>query len=106
MWKVLVALIVGLLAISPLLIGMATNGPLGGKYITENNYRHFSPYERPTKYAFVNDLMLYLNRIAEIIVTIGAFFVFIMSVLEYWKFDKMYKLEQQHGHGYGGGGKH
>ncbi|RLI89563.1 MAG: hypothetical protein DRO98_00780 [Archaeoglobales archaeon] len=102
MWKVLVALIVGLLAVSPLLIGIATVGPLGGKYITENNYRHFSPYERSTVYALVNDIMLYLNRILEILITIGAFFVFIMTVLEYWKFDKMYKLEQQHH----GGGKH
>jgi len=96
MWKGLVALIVALLAISPLLISMATYGPMGGKYITENNYRHFSPYERPEKYALVNDLMMYLNRIAEILVSIGAFFVFIMTLLEYWKFDKMYKLEQKH----------
>ncbi|AEA47255.1 hypothetical protein [Archaeoglobus veneficus] len=102
MWKSLVALIVGLLAISPLLLSMASYGPMGGKYITDNNYRHFSPYERSAKYTLVNDVMLYLNKIAELLLVIGAFFVFIMTVLEYWKFDKMYKLEQQHH----GGGRH
>jgi hypothetical protein len=95
----LIALAVALLAISPLFIGMVIFGPIGGTYITENNYRHFPPYERPEKYAFTDELVKYLNRVLQPLLVIGAFFVFVMSVAEYYKFYKMFKLEEEHMHG-------
>lgn len=96
MIKGLVALAIGLLAISPLFVGMATTGVMGGSYITDNNFRHFPPKERPDSYAFMEEVNLYANEILQVLLVILAFFVFIMVAAEYYKFYRMYKMEEEH----------
>jgi hypothetical protein len=97
MWKGLVALAVALLATSPLVVCMISFDVVGGKYITENNFRHFSPEERQVKYSFANELISYLNKVAQPLIVIIAFFIFVMSAAEYWKFYKMHKEEEMRG---------
>ncbi|MFO7966559.1 MAG: hypothetical protein R6U44_03065 [Archaeoglobaceae archaeon] len=96
MLKGLVALAIGLLAISPIFVGMATTGVLGGSYITDNNFRHFPPEERSDSYPLVEEITLYANEILQILLVILAFFVFIMTAAEYYKFYRMYKIEEEH----------
>lgn len=96
MLKSLVALAVGLLAISPFVVGMATTGVLGGSYITDNNFRHFPPQERGDDYSMAEEITLYLNEILQVLLIILAFFVFIMTAAEYYKFHRMYKMEEEH----------
>jgi hypothetical protein len=99
MMKSIIALAVALLAISPLFVGMAVTGVMGGSYITDNTFRHFPPEERPVKYAFADELIKYLNKVLLPLLIIAAFFVWIMTVAEYYKFYKMFKLEEAHAHG-------
>jgi len=104
MVKNLIALAVGLLVISPLFVAMAATSVMGGSYITENNFRHFSPEERAVKYAFADELVKYVNKVLQPLLVIAAFFVFVMTVAEYYKFYKMFKIEEAHMREHGGEG--
>lgn len=96
MIKNLISIAVALLVISPLFIGMGYSGVMGGKYITDNNFRHFAPEDRPGQYAFADELIKYLNKVLLPLLIIAAFFVWFMTVAEYYKFYKMYKIEEAH----------
>ncbi|MFP3909605.1 MAG: hypothetical protein ACOC5L_02925 [Halobacteriota archaeon] len=96
MLKGLIALVVGLLAISPFFVGMAATGVMGGSYITDNSFRYFPPEERAGSYDLIEEIMLYANEILWILLVILAFFVFIMTAAEYYKFYRMYKIEEEH----------
>jgi len=101
MLKAAVSFVVAVIAISPLVFSMMNSAQLGGTYITENSLRYFPPDLRQEVYTSTVKYTSLINDAAKLLLVIAAFFVFIMTVLEYWKFDKMYKLEQKHG-----GGRH
>ena len=97
MQKAIVSLIVAIVAVSPLIAGMMGSAKLGGDYINEHSYRYFSPEVRQEKYDYAVETVSLINGIAKPLLAFMAFFVFVMTAAEYWKFYKMYREEMGKG---------